>query len=259
MTIGYVRQDSGASAAIGETNMNAPSRAACFSVRDHPGTKTPPPRRTTSAASLRNGVMRAALGVIIIAGSSANAAAQDVRPPPKPQTMPVPPPPPATSDEQARLEQVFIKAMTNIVLEGTWQMTGKDGKLTETRDDRYDIISVSKGFADHWVISARMQFGGNDMIVPFPVRVVWAGDTPIITIDDFAVPGMGTYSARVMIYRDYYCGLWFGKGYSGIMSGRIVPAGDVEEKDETPPADGKTTEDDKKPDHQSEPQSVPRP
>ena len=213
----------------------ASPRAASFSLRDHPGG------------------MLAALCAMVVVSSSAIAAAQDRIAPPKPQTAPAPPPPPTATDEQARLEEIFVKAMTNIVLEGTWQMTGKDGKLTEARDDRYDIISVSKGFADHWVVSARMQFGGNDMIVPFPVRVVWAGDTPIITIDDFAVPGVGTYSARVMIYRDYYCGLWFGKGYSGIMSGRIVPAGDVEEKDETPPADGKTTEDDKEPDHQSEP------
>jgi len=200
----------------------ASPRAASFSLRDHPGT------------------MLAALCAMVVVGSSAIAAAQDKIAPPKPQTAPAPPPPPTATDEQARLEEIFVKAMTNIVLEGTWQMTGKDGKLTEARDDRYDIISVSKGFADHWVVSARMQFGGNEMIVPFPVRVVWAGDTPIITVDDFAVMGIGTYSARVMIYRGYYCGSWFGKGYSGIMSGRIVPAGDIEKKKETPSEDEST-------------------
>lgn len=199
----------------------------------------------------RTGTMFAVVVAIIAAGSSATAAAQDPPPPPKPKTTPAPPP--ANTDEQARLEQVFIKLMTNVVLAGSWQMTGKDGELTEARDDRYDIVSVSKGYADHWVVSARMQFGGNEMIMPFPVRVVWAGDTPIITIDDFAVPGAGTYTARVMIYRDYYCGSWFGKGYSGIMSGRIVPAGDAEEKKETPPADEKTVEGDKKADDKTEP------
>jgi hypothetical protein len=176
--------------------------------------------------------MLAILGAMAIACSTTFAAAQSPPTPPKAQTLPAPPP--ATA-EQTRLEEAFVKAMTNVVLDGTWRMTDKDGRLTEPRDEQYTIISVSKGFADNWVISARMRFGSNDVTMPFPVRVVWAGDTPIITVDDFAVPGVGTYSARVMIYRDYYCGSWFGKGYSGIMSGRVVPADQVEEKADTPP------------------------
>ena len=45
----------------------------------------------------------------------------------------------------------------------------------------------------------------------------------------------------------------FGKGYSGIMSGRIVPAGDVEKKKETPPADESTAEGETKVDDETEP------
>jgi hypothetical protein len=51
---------------------------------------------------------------------------------------------------------------------------------------------------------------------------VWAEDTAIITLDKMALPGLGTYSARVMVYRGFYAGTWFGTNYGGVLSGQIV-------------------------------------
>jgi hypothetical protein len=34
------------------------------------------------------------------------------------------------------------------------------------------------------------------------------GDTPIIPMTDMAVPGLGTFTARVMFYRGRYAGTW---------------------------------------------------
>lgn len=127
------------------------------------------------------------------------------------------------------LEREFERTLTGAVLTGTWQMTGKGGladkgPLTQPKPEHYTITSVAKGLDDHWVITARIQFGDKDVHVPVPVRVVWAGDTPVIALDNVAIPLIGTYSARVMIYRDFYSGAWASdaKNYGGTMAGRIT-------------------------------------
>ena len=50
----------------------------------------------------------------------------------------------------------------------------------------------------------------------------WAGDTPVITLTDQALPGMGTYTARVVVYRGQYAGTWSGRNGGGKVFGRIV-------------------------------------
>ncbi|HWL94386.1 MAG TPA: hypothetical protein VNT79_12715 [Phycisphaerae bacterium] len=133
--------------------------------------------------------------------------------------------------KQAELEDRFKRALTNVIFRGTWQMTnaqGLEGKapLSPPRPERYVIKSVSKGLNDNWVITARVQFADRDVELPFNVRVVWAGDTPIITLDKTALPMLGTYSARVMVYDGFYAGAWFGTNYGGILSGQIIKAAD---------------------------------
>lgn len=136
---------------------------------------------------------------------------------------------------QGELEKRFAESLTNVVLEGTWQMTGQGGltgnaPLTEPRPERYTITKATKTYEDYWVIQARIQYGDKDVTFPVPVRVVWAEDTPIITVNDLPVPGIGTYSARVMFFAGFYSGTWFStaKNYGGVLSGRITPAAKAE-------------------------------
>lgn len=128
--------------------------------------------------------------------------------------------------DRAALEAELSRSLENVVLEGTWQMVrgGADATLSPPRPDKYTIESANKADGDWWVFKARIQFDEHDVTLPVRVRVVWAEDTPIVTVDDTPFPGIGTYSARVMFYRGYYTGTWFGTGYGGIMSGRIVKA-----------------------------------
>ena len=42
---------------------------------------------------------------------------------------------------------------------------------------------------------------------------------PLITLTDLAIPGMGTYTARVILYRDQYAGTWSGKDHGGQIFG----------------------------------------
>lgn len=139
---------------------------------------------------------------------------------PAPAAHPVPP--------REQLEKEFQEALKGATLEGTWQMTGKDGLkgtsgLTDPKPDKYTITSATKMDGDNWIIVAKIDFGNNDANIPVPVRVVWAEDTAIITLNDLAVPMIGTYSARVMIHNGFYSGVWYcnAKNYGGVMQGRI--------------------------------------
>lgn len=127
-----------------------------------------------------------------------------------------------------QLEKEFQAELTGATLEGTWQMTGEGGLkgtsgLTEPKPDKYTIEAATKATGDTWIIQARIDFGDNDAVIPVPVRVVWAEDTAIITLNDLAVPLIGTYSARVMIHNGFYSGVWYSnaKNYGGVMQGRI--------------------------------------
>ena len=50
----------------------------------------------------------------------------------------------------------------------------------------------------------------------------WAGDTPVITLTDQALPGMGTYHLHSVVYRGQYAGTWSGKNVGSKVFGRIV-------------------------------------
>ena len=54
------------------------------------------------------------------------------------------------------------------------------------------------------------------------VKVVWAGDTPVLTMTEQTVEGLGTFSVRVMIYQDRYAGTWDNGSLGGHMWGQIV-------------------------------------
>lgn len=153
------------------------------------------------------------------------------------------------------LETQFEEALTGAVLEGIWQVTGKNGlrsdePLSEPRTERYTIASAKKVDGEHWVIGARIEFGEVDVTVPVPVRVLWAGDTPVITLDDLNVPMIGEYSARVMIHNGFYSGVWYSnaKNYGGILTGRIVKPSPEPQDDSPPPTEAPDAPAPEKPD-----------
>ena len=66
-----------------------------------------------------------------------------------------------------------------------------------------------------------MKYGSVDVTVPVTVTMLWAGDTPMITITDLTIPTVGTWTARVFFSGDQYAGTWAGHGFSGHMFGQI--------------------------------------
>lgn len=126
---------------------------------------------------------------------------------------------PAKADPQfAQLEKTLSKA----TLVGHFTVTGKEGeRLT---DERYELGEVRHLGDNQWLIQARIRYGEHDVTLPLTLPIRWAGDTPMICVDEVAFPGLGTYTARVMIYRNHYAGFWTGGDHGGHLFGVIERA-----------------------------------
>ena len=120
--------------------------------------------------------------------------------------------------------------MRGAVLDGHFTLVRLDGESSASegaedpvklRSERYEIEKVVKRTADIWTFHARIQFGDTDVTLPVPVKLVWAGDTPMVSVTDLGLPGMGPYTARVLFYGDSYAGTWSGGKYGGSMFGRL--------------------------------------
>lgn len=127
----------------------------------------------------------------------------------------------ADTTEKEKLEAEFAEKMTGSALIGTFSVVGNDDK--PPRPERYELDSVVKlkGREDYWIFTARIKYGQNDVKVPITLKMLWAGDTPVITMTNFNIPGLGTFTARVMFYGDRYAGTWQHGKVGGHMWGTI--------------------------------------
>lgn len=132
---------------------------------------------------------------------------------------------------QAELEATFKATLTKATMSGRWCGL-KDGKMGPEKEDKYTIVSVSKLGGEAWIIQARVQYGNKDFVAPIPVQVKWAGDTPVITLDDVGFPGGSSYSARVLVYGKTYAGTWSGGDHAGLLNGVITSEKDSDGKTE---------------------------
>jgi len=124
---------------------------------------------------------------------------------------------PSPDDVQAARERAFQESLSRATLVGHFTVGEKPG----ASEDRYRIEGVTKLTRTTWLF--RAQIGkGSAITLPIPVTVEWAGDTPVITVTDLSIPGMGIFTARVLFYRGQYAGTWSGKNAGGPMFGRIV-------------------------------------
>lgn len=136
---------------------------------------------------------------------------------------------PDTPEDQLAREQAFEESMRGTVLDGHFTLVRLDGDSAaegggdpaRLRSERYEIEKVVKRSADIWTFHARIQFGDKDVTLPVPVKLVWAGDTPVVSVTDLGLPGLGSYTARVLFYGDSYAGTWSGRSHGGSMFGRL--------------------------------------
>lgn len=139
--------------------------------------------------------------------------------------------------EQLNKEQLIQKLarkLTGCTMKGRFTILGKDDK--PPAEESYQIVQATKlDEGETWLIQARVKYGDKDVNVPVPVEIVWAGDTPVITLTQITIPGMGAgFSCRIVIYENLYAGTWGHGKTVGHMFGSIVPSNEEKEK----PADG---------------------
>jgi hypothetical protein len=149
------------------------------------------------------------------APATATAAAQDPAQPPQPEDAP--------QVEMNEFERKFEKTMSGATLVGRFTIEGQGDGDKPPAEERYVISKVTKIGEDRWLFVARI--GEAKVPVPLPLPVKWAGDTPVISVTKVSVPGMGTYSARVLIYDGHYAGTWDAGDHGGHLWGRIERAG----------------------------------
>lgn len=117
-------------------------------------------------------------------------------------------------------EQAFAAQMDNVVLEGYFTVEGRES--AGNNPERYAIEGVTKIDDTRWRFDTHMTYGSVDVTLPITVPVVWAGDTPMVSITDFTIPTLGTFTARVMFYADRYAGSWQHGEFGGLMYGTIT-------------------------------------
>ncbi|MFI4873975.1 MAG: hypothetical protein ACIALR_01465 [Blastopirellula sp. JB062] len=129
-----------------------------------------------------------------------------------------PPVDPKGADQKALFDK-FSETLSGSVLIGKFTIAGRD---EAPKEERYEIRSVHKlEEGDLWLFNARVKYGDKDAMIPMPLEVKWAGKTPVITLEDVAIPGLGTFSAHVVIDGDKYAGTWTHGEVSGHLFGRI--------------------------------------
>lgn len=184
--------------------------------------------------------LRSMLFLSFVTGAAGMAGAQA----PAAPTAAVEPVPVAAREARLRGMLSGVKLVGRFTIDAP-PGTPVPGEKEMPREEEYTITTVTKlADGDWWTMLARMRFGTVDLTLPVPVEVKWAGDTPVITLDKVTVPGLGTFSSRVVLDGERYAGTWQHDAIGGHMFGRIVAVAPAATGDETPtaPSDAKPAE-----------------
>jgi hypothetical protein len=128
----------------------------------------------------------------------------------------------AVSDKKELYKQL-TSTLTNAKFSGRFTVLGQEQK--ELPREEYTILSATKvETGEMWLLKARIRYGEKDTVVPIPLEIQWAGKTPVITLDKLTLPGLGTFSARVVIHDDKYAGTWQHDEVGGHLFGTIEKA-----------------------------------
>ena len=139
---------------------------------------------------------------------------------------------PAMNEQERR----FSERMSNVALTGYFTVVGQN--TSNLKEERYEIESVKKLRDDYWVWIVRIKYGKTDVKLPLTLKVLWAGDTPMVSLTDFEIPlvGGGKFGARVLFHEDRYAGTWQHDEVGGHLFGTIekMDEADARENGKTP-------------------------
>ena len=125
----------------------------------------------------------------------------------------------AQDADRAERDKKLAEYLTGAKFVGQFTIIGNEGKMPK---EEYTLRKVEKlPDGDLFMIVARIKYGDKDIEVPMPIPIVWAGNTPMISLDDFTIPGMGTFGAKIVINKGRYAGTWSHDEKGGHMFGVI--------------------------------------
>ena len=114
----------------------------------------------------------------------------------------------------------LAKMLTGSKFVGVFTIDGQEGIPAK---EEYTIKSVKKlTKSDTWIFQARIKYGKQDVTLPVPVPIKWAGKTPVIEMDNLKIPLLGTFSAHIVIDDGKYAGTWKHGEAGGHMFGTIT-------------------------------------
>ena len=137
------------------------------------------------------------------------------------------------SAEREKKLQVMLEGAR---LVGQFTVVGVDGVSRAPQAEQYAVSRLERDAQGRWVFNVSMSYGTQQHTMPVPVTIEWAGDTPMITMTEQTVEGLGTFTARVLLYDGLYAGTWKHGQFGGHMWGRIESGGSIPGPVTTPAA-----------------------
>ena len=128
------------------------------------------------------------------------------------------PDPVAPVDEQQH--QKIAEYLSGAVLTGGYRNdAGKSGGVIH--EESYEIKSCEPIGGDRHRLTVRIRYGEVDADFPVELSIYFAAGTPVLTLQDAWIPGLGTFSARVLIQNDRYAGTWQHDAVGGHLFGAV--------------------------------------
>ena len=128
--------------------------------------------------------------------------------------------PQITTENKNLLNQKLQRFLTDITFRGHFTTDKKvRGRTSKAGRIHHHVCNHVGG--DYWLLTSRIQYKDIDVTLPVPVIIRWASTTPLITLEEVTLPGMGTFSARVLIHRNRYAGTWQHDDVGGHLFGTL--------------------------------------
>ena len=128
--------------------------------------------------------------------------------------------------DAAEREQKLHAMLEGARLVGQFSVVGM-ANTPPPQPEQYAVSRLERDAEGRWVFNVSMSYASQQHTMPVPVTIEWAGDTPMITLTEQTIPGLGTFSARVLIYDGLYAGTWKHGQFGGHMWGRIESGGSI--------------------------------
>ncbi|MCC9643255.1 hypothetical protein LOC71_13300 [Rhodopirellula sp. JC740] len=129
----------------------------------------------------------------------------------------------ASPASDSNREERLAKYLSGATFTGHFTVDGREDKML--KPESYTIRSCEKLDApDMYSMKVAIKYGDTDGEFPMQLKILWSDRTPVITMDSVWIPGLGTFSSRVLIHDGRYAGTWQHDAKGGHLFGKITPA-----------------------------------